>query len=229
MQQRDLLHPADHPLVQDEVLVDEVGEGTREAAISTACRAEKAWAGLVSMPPAMKRPMLLQASSSSDCSDAASGGRRWCPVRGPSDAPMAPRRRSRAARSSRMAVSRSISAAVVLAHGEGWHRCSGVRSPSGAEVDGLALAVAGVHFQAQLVEQFPSGRSGPARPTGRRSPAWRRRWCRSRCGRPHGRALPVRPRSDRPSCSAGSGQARGAGADDCNVSLESRHLRAPSC
>ena len=37
-----------------------------EEAMNTACRAEKAWAGLVSMPPAMNRPMLLQASSSLD-------------------------------------------------------------------------------------------------------------------------------------------------------------------
>jgi hypothetical protein len=37
------------------------------AAMRIACSAEKECAGLVSMPPAMKSPMLSQASSSSDC------------------------------------------------------------------------------------------------------------------------------------------------------------------
>lgn len=63
---RYLLHSADHSLVEDEVLVDEVENEPAEAAMSTACRAENEWAGLVSMPPAMKRPMLSRASASSD-------------------------------------------------------------------------------------------------------------------------------------------------------------------
>ena len=88
-----------------------------EAAISTACRAEKAWAGLVSMPPAMKRPMLLQASSSEEFSrsqwwkEMVSSSRALGCAHG-SVGPIS------AARESSRAVSLSISAAVVSLTGK---------------------------------------------------------------------------------------------------------------
>ena len=101
-----------------------------EAAMSTACRAENAWDGLVSMPPAMKMPMLLHASSSSEfcrsqsLKDTVSSSRALGWAHG-SVGPIS------AARSSISWMSRSISFSVPSEVGNMWpsYRC---RDPSGA-------------------------------------------------------------------------------------------------
>ena len=88
-----------------------------DAAISTAWSAEKACAGLVSMPPAMKRPILLQASSSEEFSrsqwwkEIVSSSRAFGCAQG-SLAPIS------AASESSSAVSLAISAAVVSLTGK---------------------------------------------------------------------------------------------------------------